>query len=214
MSLILFGLQRSVYTRIARLALEEKALRYELHEVEIFGPAGVPRDHWARHPFGRIPVLNHDGFLLYETTAITRYVDESFDGPALQPVEPTRRARMNQAISVLDSYAYRPMVWGIFVQRLRRPAEGKPSDEDEIHESIPVAGAALDALETLLDHGPYLTGSTLTLADLHAFPMLCYLALTNEGKVLLRRRTGLLRWFEMMQVRASVAATTSTYECP
>jgi hypothetical protein len=38
----LYGLERSVYTRIARLALEEKGVAYTLHETEIFGPGGVP----------------------------------------------------------------------------------------------------------------------------------------------------------------------------
>ena len=111
----LFGLERSVYTRIARLALEEKGIPYSLHEVEIFGPNGVPAEHLLRHPFGRIPVLQHGAFALYETAAITRYIDEAFPGPLLQPREPETRARMNQIIGVLDSYAYRPMVWGVFV---------------------------------------------------------------------------------------------------
>jgi glutathione S-transferase len=62
----LYGLSRSVYTRTARLALEEKGVGYELCEVEIFGEHGVPPEHYARHPFGRIPVLEHDGFMLFE----------------------------------------------------------------------------------------------------------------------------------------------------
>ena len=90
----LYGLERSVYTRIARLALEEKGVPYALCEVEIFGPDGVPPEHLARHPFGRIPVLEHGDFWLYETTAITRYVDEAFPGPNLQPHEPMAQARM------------------------------------------------------------------------------------------------------------------------
>ena len=97
-ALDLYGLERSVYTRIARLALEEKGVPYALHEVEIFGPGGVPPEQLARHPFGRIPALAHDGFVLYETGAITRYVDEAFAGPPLQPHEPARRARMPDAI--------------------------------------------------------------------------------------------------------------------
>ena len=60
----LYGLSRSVYTRIARLALEEKEVGYELKEVEIFGKDGVPADHMRRHPFGRIPVLQHGEFPL------------------------------------------------------------------------------------------------------------------------------------------------------
>ncbi|HEU5294661.1 MAG TPA: glutathione S-transferase N-terminal domain-containing protein, partial [Burkholderiaceae bacterium] len=114
----LYGLARSVYTRIARLALEEKGAAYTLHEVEIFGPDGVPAEHRARHPFGRIPAFEHDGFWLYETAAITRYVDEAFDGPALQPTQPRERARMNQVIGVIDAYAYRPMIWDVLVERV------------------------------------------------------------------------------------------------
>ena len=72
---LLFGLERSVYTRIARLALEEKGVPYLMQEVEIFGPEGVPLDHLQRHPFGRVPVLQHDAFFLYETAAITQYID-------------------------------------------------------------------------------------------------------------------------------------------
>jgi glutathione S-transferase len=64
---VLYGLSRSVYTRIVRLALEEKGVRYTLAEVEIFGPGGVPAEHRARQPFGRIPAFDHDGFVLYET---------------------------------------------------------------------------------------------------------------------------------------------------
>ena len=88
----LYGLERSVYTRIARLALEEKGVAYTLHETEIFGPGGVPAEHLARHPFGRIPVLEHGDFQLSETASITRYVDEGCRGPALQPGGPPARA--------------------------------------------------------------------------------------------------------------------------
>lgn len=108
---ILFGLERRVYTRIVRLALEEKGVPYSLQEVEIFGPGGVPDSHLGRHPFGRIPALQHGAFVIYETSAIGRYIDEAFQGNSLQPPEVQQRARMNQFISVLDSYAYRPMVW-------------------------------------------------------------------------------------------------------
>jgi len=110
---ILFGAAYSVYVRIARLALVEKGVAYRLEEVDIFAEGGPPADHLARHPFGRIPAFEHDGFRLYESGAIARYVDEAFPGPVLQPAAPKARARVNQAISILDSYAYRTLVWDI-----------------------------------------------------------------------------------------------------
>ena len=78
---IVFGAPYSVYVRAVRLALEEKGVPYELVPVDIFAPGGPPPEHRERHPFGKIPALEHAGFRLYEAGAITRYVDEAFPGP-------------------------------------------------------------------------------------------------------------------------------------
>jgi len=211
-SLLLFGLERSVYTRIARLAIEEKGVPYSLQEVKIFGPDGVPEEHFARHPFGRIPVLQHGEFCLYETGAITRYIDEAFSGPTLQPNGAAKRARMNQVIGLLDAYAYRPMVWGVFVQRISIPQSGGAADENEIQKSLQSAETVLRALDEL--HGPaaFFAGESVSLADLHAFPILCYFCLAPEGHAMLQTHPNLLRWYEAMLLRASVSRTTTSYE--
>ena len=211
-SVALFGLSRSVYTRIARLALEEKGVSYSLQEVEIFGPSGVPVDHLNRHPFGRVPALVHGEFSLYETQAICRYVDEAFPGPTLQPGSPTGRARMNQVIGLLDSYAYRPMVWGVFVQRVRIPLRGGKADEDLISTSMRDVHLALAALSSLAGAGPFLAGPSLTLADLHAYPMLTYLALAPEGRDALADHDILVRWRGSLSDRPSVRNTITEYE--
>jgi glutathione S-transferase len=211
-ALNLHGLERSVYTRIARLALEEKGVDYALREVEIFGPDGVPPEHLARHPFGRIPVLEHDGFRLYETAAIARYVDEAFAGPPLQAAEPQARARTNQIVALLDAYAYRPMVWGVFVERVRKPASGARPDETLIAASLATARTCLAALAGLVECKPFLVGPGPTLADLHALPMLAYFTLAPEGRRLVAEHPVLERWLAMMQARPSVQRTRSRYE--
>src|SRR5262245_37630237 len=176
--LILHGLEQSVYTRIARLALEEKPVPYALRTVDIFGPAGVPANYLRYHPFGRLPTLQHGDFWLYETAAITRYIDETFEGPRLQPADAAQRARMNQIIGVLDSYAYRPMVWGIFVERIRVRESGGQSDEARIATAVASSETCLAALDEIAQCAPYLVSHDVTLADLHAYPMLRYLELT------------------------------------
>jgi glutathione S-transferase len=210
--LFLFGLERSVYTRIARLTLEEKGVPYLLQEVEIFGPSGVPEHHFDRHPFGRIPVLHDGDFSLYETSAITRYVDDAFPGPNLQPVDPRSRARMNQIIGLLDAYAYRSMVWGVFVQRVRVPLEGGIPNDAEINDSLQKAATCLNSLSILLGSAPFLTGEHISLADLHAYPILRYLCLAPEGNTLLKGYQELLRWYEAMLLRPSVFQTQTLYE--
>ena len=54
---IVFGAPYSVYVRAVRLALEEKGVHYELVPVDIFASEGVPAEHKARHPFGKIPAF-------------------------------------------------------------------------------------------------------------------------------------------------------------
>src|SRR6266566_3934423 len=99
MTLVLHGYRYSVYVRIARLALAEKGVAYDRVEVNPFAP-DVPAAYLALHPFGRVPTLVHDGFSLYETGAITRYLDRTFTGPVLQPRSSRALARMDQIIGV------------------------------------------------------------------------------------------------------------------
>jgi glutathione S-transferase len=208
----LFGAAYSVYVRIVRLVLAEKAVPYELVEVEVFAPSGPPRDYLERHPFGRMPAFEHDGFRLYETGAIARYIDEGFAGPVLQPAAPRDRARMNQIISLLDSYAYRPLVWDVFVERVRAPAQGRRPDETRIAAALPKLETCLDALVELMADGPYLAGAQMTLADLHAAPMFIYARLASDAARLLRRRPALDAWLDRLIERPSIAATRSPFE--
>ncbi len=157
-------------------------------------PGGPPADYARRHPFGRIPAFEHEGFRLYEAGAISRYVDEAFPGPTLQPTQPKLRARMNQVISVLDSYAYRTLVWDIFVERVRAPQQGRQTDEQRVHAALPVAGKCLDALQDIKGDGPCLCGAELSLADLHAAPMFAYFVLAPEGTALMAAHADLHGW--------------------
>ena len=209
---VLYGLSRSVYTRIARLALEEKGVRYTLEEVEIFGPAGVPAGHFERQPFGRIPAFAHEGFVLYETGAITRYVDEAFSGARLQPQEPRARARMNQVIGIVDSYAYRPMIWGVFAARIVAPAEGIEPDEALVAQSLAKSCTCCRALAEILGSERYFAGSEPSLADLHALPILLYFSMTREGADALAAHPQLRAWLDRISARPSVQRTKGKFE--
>ncbi len=202
---VLFGATYSVYARIARLALIEKGVPFRFEEIDIFGD--VPSDYLARHPFKRIPALEHDGLRLYETAAITRYVDEGFGGPALQPEDPRARARMALVIGVVDQYLYWPAVRVVYVERLGRPAEGEPSDEAAIAAALPEVDRALGALARLADAAPWLIGDRVSLADLHLAPAIDYFQRTPEGAELLGKRPGLQAWWNAMRQRPSLLQT-------
>jgi len=209
---IVFGTAYSVYVRAVRLALHEKGVAYDQVDVDVFAASGLPAAHLARHPFGRIPAFEHDGFRLYESTAIERYIDTAFDGPPLQPAGPHAQARMNQALSVLDGYCYRTLVWDIFVERVRAPASGRAPDKARIAAALPRAETCLQALAEIGAAGPWLAGPMLTLADLHAAPMLVYFGLALEGAAAIARHPRIAAWLDAMMARPSMAATRSPLE--
>lgn len=206
MTVVLHGYQYSVYVRIARMALAEKGVVYERVEVNPFA-ADVPAAYLAMHPFHRVPVLVHDEFVLYETGAITRYVDETFSGPQLQPTAPRERARATQIISIVDSYAYWPMVRQVFSHSVFRPRVGDPVDPVEIRRGLEGSARALDALEALAAGGEFLIGDRLSLADLHLAPMIAYFCAAPEARELLPQYLKLSAWWPSMQRRESLAAT-------
>jgi glutathione S-transferase len=202
-----FGAAYSVYVRAVRLVLEEKGVPYRLEEVDIFAVGGPPGDYLERHPFGRIPAFEHDGFHLFESGAISRYVDQAFDGPPLMPQGVQARARVNQITGLLDSYAYRAMVWDVFVERVDVPNEGGVSDEEKIAAGLRTAGICLAVLADLMGEGDYLAGPRVTLADLHAAPMFACFRMAPEGAEIIARHPALVRWWGRMATRRSMQAT-------
>ena len=165
MSLVLHGYRYSVYLRIARLVLAEKGVSYQRVEVNPFA-ADMPAAYLELHPFGRVPTLVHDGFALYETAAITRYIDRAFPDPALQPAAPRALARMDQIIAVVDSYGYWPMVRQVFSQGVFRPRAGQPADPAEVTRGLVATAKVLAALEALAADAEFLVGPALSLACL------------------------------------------------
>jgi len=129
MPVVLHGPAYSTYARTARLALEEKGVGYELREVNILAGEGQRPEHLARQPWGKVPAFEHDGFALFETFAITRYVDEAFPGPRLQPEDARARARMTQMVGVLDSYGYGALIGKLFWQHVVVPMTGGAPDQ-------------------------------------------------------------------------------------
>ena len=199
----LYGSPISTYVRTARIALAEKGVGYDLKDVWVDSP-----EIKQRHPFQKIPVLRHGDFELYETFAVSRYIDEAFPGPALQPSDAKARARMTQWISVHNSYCYPTLIGGIVLERVAPKLLNRPSDEAKIKATLPDAHQRLDVLEKALGTTPYLAGIEPTLADYFLYPVMFYVSVVPEGNALLESRPGLRRWMAAIGDRKSVKDTT------
>ena len=165
----------------------------------------------ARHRPWDAPVLEHDGFALSETAAITRYVDEAFPGPALQPADPRERARMAQVIALADHHLHGPpamrLLWRAMYGAAAEAADSGPLAEAAAGEDRPAVEHALDLVEGLIGPGGHLAGGGFGLADCHLIPVLDLLAPTEEGRAALDRRPRLAAWWRGVGARPSVVAT-------
>jgi glutathione S-transferase len=199
---VVFGFPRSTYVHIVRLVLTHKDIPYTFHDLE---PDMGSATHLALHPFNRVPILRHDDFTLYETSAIAAYVDEAFDGNALQPKEVRARARMNQWISAVNAYYYPYMIYHVTHERLVYPQLGIPSDEKVVAHALPKVKRGLEVMEKALGHGgAYLLGDELTLADFFLLPSTYAFGLTDEGKAMYAGYPAFARWRARMEALPSV----------
>jgi glutathione S-transferase len=201
----LHGYRYSVYTRTARLALLSKQVEHRTVEVDPF--AGLSEADLELHPFGRVPALTHGAFRLFETGAITRYVDRAFPGRPLQPEGAAALARMDQVISALDSYGYRPLVRQVASHAFFRPHFGEESSRDEIASGLEASAKILSFLDRVAAEGLVLSGRDTSLADWHLAPMIDYFVRAEEGNAALSRHPALQRWWDRLSSLDLVRAT-------
>ena len=109
----------SPFGRAVLATLEEKGASYRL--APLAPGASKSPEHLARHPFGRVPVMEHDGLVLYETQAILRYLDRVLPHPALTPANSKTAARMDQVMNISDWYLFQGVCNIIGFQRIVGP---------------------------------------------------------------------------------------------
>jgi glutathione S-transferase len=204
---IVYGPRYSVYTRAVIMAVIEKRVEHEVVHVDMDAREHKAPGHLARHPFGMLPAFEHNEFKIYETGPILHYIDDAFPGARLTPNDIHRRTRAEQIISVINSYAYRPMIWDIFAPRIF-PRPDRSLDEAAIAAAVPTVERSLKAIQDLMTNpDPFLVGRQISLADLLLECVIHYFAMTPEGKRILPLYPKLKAWHDALQSRPSVTET-------
>src|SRR3984893_12328766 len=204
---IVHSIPGSPFGRTTLAMLHEKGASYRFSPVAP-GTLRSP-EHLARHPFGRVPVLQHGAFMLYETQAILRYLDRVLPAPALTPADPKRAARMDQVMNINDWYLFHGVGNVIIFHRVVGPrVMGLASDEAAIAAAMPKARTVFAALARLLDQQSYFAGEAMSLADLLVAPAVGFFTQPPEWAELGAPQLTLVRCLERMEARSSMKATT------
>jgi glutathione S-transferase len=198
----LYGHPMSTCTRKVLTTLAEKGREAQFVLIDLGTGQQKSPDYMAKHPFGVVPYLEDDGFTMYESRAIIRYLDAKLPGNKLTPSDLPSLGRMEQWLSVEQSY-FTPHCMAIVMEMLMKQMRGggKP-DMDKVNKGRDQAAKALDVVDRAMRSQAYLAGDTFSLADISWLPYLQYLSVTPYGS-LITERPFVKSWWQRISTRPS-----------
>jgi glutathione S-transferase len=159
----IYGIARTRAFRTLWMA-EELGLDYE-HIVIETGPAGARQaDYLAVNPNGRLPAIDDDGFIMWESLAINIYLAKKHATGTLYPATPQGEAKVAQwSLWAANEIERATNVWSFHAERLPPPER----DPKIAAAAIELLGPPFRVLDRTLSGQPYLLGGAFSVADLN-----------------------------------------------
>jgi glutathione S-transferase len=156
----LYTFPPSTNSRKVRIALLEKGLEFERINVDLSKREQKDPEYLKIHPFGQIPALDDEGFIIYDSTVINEYLEDEYPYPSLMPSDSEGRARARLMEDLRDTH-FNPYFVHI-IQEMRKP-EGE-RDSQRIDNAKAEIIKCFDRIEAELGGKEYLAGP-FSLAD-------------------------------------------------
>ena len=183
-----------------KIVLAEKGLAWEGIWVKLGKMEQKSPEHLARNPYGKIPVIDDDGKLLFESCIINEYLDEKYPDPPLQPKDPYLRARGRILIDYFLNYLHEPY-WALRGEMIKKNEAER--DQQRVAETRKEVAARLQYLEEALADKQFFLGD-YSLADIAMLPR--FPRLEQYGVLPSAALPKLTAWFARMKQRPSVKA--------
>lgn len=188
------------YAQRTRMALIEKGLDFALTEVDL---DNKPEWFVRLSPYGKVPVLRHGEKVVWESSVINEYLEETFPEPPLMPRDAYRRALARIWIEYGNG-KFLPVYYKfLMAQEVKEQAEWRRTLEEQLR------FMENEGLRKLGGAGPFWMGQELTLADLSYYPFFERLPVWRHYRDFdLPKECGRLReWLAFMRERDSAKAT-------
>ncbi|RKH46237.1 glutathione S-transferase family protein [Corallococcus llansteffanensis] len=192
-----YGNPMSTCTRKVLTVLAEKGREAEFTNIDLMKGEQKSPEHVARQPFGVVPAFEtDDGFMMYESRAIIRYLDRTLPGTSLTPTDPRAYALMEQFMAVEQSYFSGPAM-KIVMERFRGT-----NDEANVAKGREGIKRPLEVIDAALAKQPFLAGKDFTLAEVTWAPYMDYLmAMGEQG--LIGQYKNVMAWWDRVANRPS-----------
>ncbi len=201
----LFSYVACPFAQRTRMVLIEKGITFDLTEIDLSN-----KPDWFKKlsPYGKVPLIRHQGNVIYESAVINEYLDEVFPAPPLMPSTPAARARARIWMHYCDTY-FLPASF-----RLSASYKDTEKHKEAVHKlEDALRFIEMEGLRKLSD-GPFWLGAEVGLVDLHYSPFLERLGAYEEvfGVTLPAECTRLRAWLAAIQERDSYQQTARTLD--
>jgi glutathione S-transferase len=180
-----------------KILLHEKGLSYERVTLDLKKMQQKRPEFLKLNPYGKVPVIDDNGKILFESCIINEYLDEQYPNPPFMPKDPYLRGR----VRVLTDYGINHLQESYTPLRLEMLKKEEERDRKVIEESLKTIFAKLQYLENEIGDKPYPVGD-ISLVDVNILPRFLRL---NQWKFFptpaLPKLSG---WFNRMIARPSV----------
>ncbi|EFC37458.1 predicted protein [Naegleria gruberi] len=208
----IYGAAQSTCVQRVLTTIKEKGLEFELVPVDLMKGEHKSPSYLEKHPFGVIPVLEDDGFLIYESRAICRYLEAKHKskGTELIPTELKALGLFEQGASIETAY-FDSNASGLVFEKLFKGMMGYgAADEARVKQLSEKLSLNLDAYERVLAKQEFIGGNQFTLADLYHLPYGNLLFAIGLGNLLLDR-PHVKAWWEKISSRPSWKAVSGQH---
>jgi glutathione S-transferase len=192
----------STNSRKVRIALLEKGLEFERVNVDLTKREQKNPEYLKIHPFGQVPALDDEGFVLYDSTIINEYLEDEYPYPPLMPDGSEGRARARLMEDFRDTHFNPPFVR--LIQEMRKPEAER--DANAIGNAKAEIAKCFDRTEKELQGREYLAGS-FSLADIAFmanFDLLERFQIAVDSKC-----PNTIAWIARLKSRSSFAASAT-----
>lgn len=198
----LYGHPMSTCTRKVLATLAEKGQEAQFVLVDLAKGEQKQPEHLARQPFGVIPAFEDDGFMMYESRAIIRYLDRKLPGNPLTPADPKAYGLMEQYLSVEHSN-FTPAAMKVIWERFFKPhMGGGAADEAKVQDGLKGVEKVFGIIDPVLGKQQYLAGDSFSLAEISWAPYMEYFALSG-GTELINKHKNVAAWWGRVSSRPS-----------
>lgn len=187
--LTIYGTELSSPSNKVRFVANELGLEYEYKSVNLIAGENKLEEHLKLHPGGKVPVIDDDGFVLFESNAIIRYLAAKSESP-LYPAGAKQRGLVDQWADFV-SHHISSSVGRVLVNRVFAPFLNQEVDERSLADGLSFLEQFLPVVDAPLKERRYLAGGELTLAD---FNLLSGLDPAEVAQVDLSGYLNITRW--------------------